>query len=118
MIARSSMSQRASSPDSAARPDRHRPIRFQPYHTDRPEPDLPQYLIAESETEDGREVRRASAGKSSGETYAATLHIARYGRCWASMQSLRMKTVCVLEFATSCATWQGETPHGAMSGVS
>lgn len=34
---------------------------------------MPHYLIAESETEDEREARRASAGKSSGETYAATL---------------------------------------------
>lgn len=36
-------------------------------------PDLPHYLIAESETEDERDARRSSAGKSSGETYAATL---------------------------------------------
>lgn len=34
---------------------------------------MPHYLIAESETPDEREARRASAGKSSGETYAATL---------------------------------------------
>ena len=32
-----------------------------------------QFLVAESETPDEREARRASAGKSSGETYAATL---------------------------------------------
>ena len=34
---------------------------------------MPHYLIAESETEDERDARRSSAGKSSGETYAATL---------------------------------------------
>ena len=34
---------------------------------------MPHYLIAESETGDERERRRASAGQSSGETYAATL---------------------------------------------
>jgi GMP synthase (glutamine-hydrolysing) len=34
---------------------------------------VPHYLIADSETEDEREARRASAGKSAGETYAATL---------------------------------------------
>lgn len=34
---------------------------------------MPHYLIAESETRDERQARRASAGKSSGETYAATL---------------------------------------------
>ena len=34
---------------------------------------MPHFLIAESETPDQREKRRATAGKSSGETYAATL---------------------------------------------
>ncbi len=34
---------------------------------------MPHFLIAESETPDEREARRESAGKSSGETYAATL---------------------------------------------
>jgi GMP synthase-like glutamine amidotransferase len=34
---------------------------------------MPQYLIAESETPDERAARRERAGKSSGETYAATL---------------------------------------------
>lgn len=34
---------------------------------------VPRFLVAESETEDERQERRESAGKSSGETYAATL---------------------------------------------
>jgi len=34
---------------------------------------LPRYLVAESETAEERDARRAHAGKSSGETYAATL---------------------------------------------
>lgn len=35
--------------------------------------DVPHYLVAESETPDQRRARRGRAGKSSGETYAATL---------------------------------------------
>ena len=38
-----------------------------------------QFLVAESETPDEREARRESAGKSSGETYAATLEQMRPG---------------------------------------
>ena len=34
---------------------------------------MPHFLVAESETADQRDARRRHAGKSSGETYAATL---------------------------------------------
>ena len=40
---------------------------------------MPHYLVAESETPDEREARRATAGKSSGETYAAALQQLRPG---------------------------------------